>query len=286
MNTIGYSVYAFSMLIASPICAVADNTPLQLATSYDIEQDTIVVENYWVSEKFDGIRARWTGSQLLTRSGTLIHTPHWFTKDWPNVILDGELWIERGQFEKTASVVLSYTPDIRWQHVAFMAFDLPQSELPFEARLKVLRRLIGDANNVSLSLVEQFNLTSLHELEKMLERVLAHSGEGLMLHHKNALYINGRSEQLLKLKKFDDDEAKVIGHVKGKGKYTDVLGALLVQTKEGVIFKLGSGFSDKERENPPPVNSWVTFKYAGKTRNGKPRFASFLRQRPNVDISH
>ncbi|BCO17804.1 ATP-dependent DNA ligase [Alteromonas sp. KC3] len=286
MNRVGYSAYVFSMLVASPLHAAADITPLQLATPYDIEQDTITIENYWVSEKLDGIRARWTGSQLLTRSGTLIHTPHWFTKDWPNVALDGELWIERGQFEKTASVVLSYTPDTRWHHVAFMAFDLPQSDLPFEARLKVLRRLIGDAKNVSLTLVEQYNLTSLHELEKTLDKVLAHSGEGLMLHHKNALYLNGRSEYLLKLKKFDDDEAKVISHVKGKGKYTDVLGALLVQTREGVIFKLGSGFSDKERENPPPVNSWVTFKYAGKTRNGKPRFASFLRQRPNADISH
>ena len=286
MNRVGYSAYAFSMLVASPIHATADNAPLQLATPYDIEQDTIVIENYWVSEKLDGIRARWTGSQLLTRNGTLIHTPHWFTKDWPNVALDGELWIERGQFEKTASVVLSYTPDTRWQHVAFMAFDLPQSGLPFEARLKALRRLIGDAKNVSLSLVEQYNLTSLLELEKTLDKVLSRSGEGLMLHHKNALYLNGRSEYLLKLKKFDDDEAKVISHVKGKGKYTDVLGSLLVQTREGVIFKLGSGFSDKERENPPPVNSWVTFKYAGKTRNGKPRFASFLRQRPSVDISH
>jgi DNA ligase-1 len=56
------------------------------------------------------------------------------------------------------------------------------------------------------------------------------------------------------------------------------LGALVVEEADGTRFRLGTGFSDVERDDPPPVGSVVNFKYHGRTTNGLPRFASFLRQ--------
>ena len=49
---------------------------------------------------------------------------------------------------------------------------------------------------------------------------------------------------------------------------------------DGKRFKIGSGFSDRERDNPPPVGARVTYKYYGLSAQGIPRFASFLRVRP------
>jgi DNA ligase 1 len=57
------------------------------------------------------------------------------------------------------------------------------------------------------------------------------------------------------------------------------MGAIVVETKEGVRFKLGTGFSDALRATPPPIGSLVTYTYRDITPAGKPRFASFLRVR-------
>ena len=60
---------------------------------------------------------------------------------------------------------------------------------------------------------------------------------------------------------------------------TGRLGALLVEMPSGQRFRLGAGFSDADRDNPPPVGSWVTYRYRGTHDGGLPRFASFVRVR-------
>lgn len=52
-----------------------------------------------------------------------------------------------------------------------------------------------------------------------------------------------------------------------------------MKLKNGIIFNLGGGFSNKERLNPPKIGETITFKYYDLTKNGKPKFASFLRVR-------
>ena len=100
-----------------------------------------------------------------------------------------------------------------------------------------------------------------------------------MLRKPNSPYTVGRSYDLLKVKTYKDEEAKVIEHLPGSGKHAGRLGALLVELPNGIQFAIGTGFSDKERDNPPPVGSIITFKYYGYHKSGIPRFASFLRIR-------
>jgi len=75
----------------------------------------------------------------------------------------------------------------------------------------------------------------------------------------------------------DDDDARVLAHLPGKGRHAGRMGALLVETPRGVRFRLGTGFTDRQRDNPPAVGQWVTYRYRGLTEAGVPRFASFLR---------
>ena len=106
-------------------------------------------------------------------------------------------------------------------------------------------------------------------------------GEGLVLHRASALHTAGRSDDVRKLKPVDDAEARVVALEPGRGKYADMTGALWVEwpASEGatIRFKLGTGLSDAQRHSPPPVGSWVTFRYRGTTDKGVPRFASLLR---------
>jgi DNA ligase-1 len=100
-----------------------------------------------------------------------------------------------------------------------------------------------------------------------------------MLHRDASLYRGGRSADLLKLKPYEDAEARVVGHVPGEGKYLGMLGALVVEDTEGRQFRIGTGFTDAKRRDPPPLGSLVTYQFRGRTAKGLPRFASYLRVR-------
>lgn len=115
-----------------------------------------------------------------------------------------------------------------------------------------------------------------------MDLVLAQKGEGMMIKDPNSQYERKRSGALLKVKKFDDAEATIIGIEKGTGRLKHVMGAIKVKTDKGIEFKIGSGFDDAERERPPKVGQRVTYKYQGLTNAGKPRFPTFLRLHPGI----
>ena len=100
-----------------------------------------------------------------------------------------------------------------------------------------------------------------------------------MLHRGASLYRAGRSDDLLKLKEHEDAEARVLAHLPGKGRHAGRMGALWVEMPTGQRFRLGAGFSDADRNHPPPVGAWVTYRFRGTHDGGLPRFASYLRVR-------
>ena len=233
-----------------------------------------------VSEKLDGVRARWDGHRLLTRNGDPIDAPRWFTAGWPAQALDGELWIARGEFQRISDLVRALkTDDDAWKPVRFMAFDLPGDAGRFAQRASRLRELVVRANAPQLGAIAQTHVGDRATLDARLRAVVAAGGEGLVLHRATAHYQGGRSDDLLKYTPADDAEARVVGYRPGKGKYAGMVGALLVVDASGRRFALGSGLSDAQRRNPPQPGTWVTFRYNGLTAKGNPRFARFLRVR-------
>ena len=257
--------------------ARAGEPPLQLARVYQPGMD---LQGYWVSEKLDGVRAYWDGQQLLSRGGNVIAAPDWFLRDFPDQPLDGELWMGRGRFAQVSAAVRRLQPKAEeWRQIRFMLFDLPASGVPFSERIIRMRQLTRDTGSYHLAMVQQRPATDHEALLADLDRVLAAGGEGLMLHHGDSVYQAGRTAALLKVKTFQDAEATVVDYTTGKGKYQGQVGALVVETEAGRRFKLGSGLSDAERTDPPPLGSTVTYKFYGITSTGLPRFASFLRIR-------
>ena len=267
-------LWIFAMTLLSPIAFAQD---ILLAQIY---QQGIDVTQYLVSEKLDGVRAIWDGKQLKSRKGNVINAPDWFIKHLPKTPLDGELWLARGEFDALSGAVRKDVPiDAEWQNITYQIFELPNAAGTFEARAKRIAEIVKQSNTPHLKAVAQYRVKNEAELNKKLKQVVAIGGEGLMLHRANAEYVTGRSDVLLKLKLLLDAEATVIAHLLGKGKYAGKLGALLVEAQDGIRFKLGTGFTDAERENPPKIGSTITYTYRNKTKNGKPKFASFLRVR-------
>jgi DNA ligase-1 len=240
--------------------------------------------DYWISEKYDGLRGYWDGQRLWTRGGERVMAPAWFTDPLPPVPLDGELWAGRSGFERAASTVRSQDAgDAPWRAMRFMVFDMPAHPGGYSARLAALQQRLPPPEAPWIVLVPQTRATTHAALRAQLAAVVEAGGEGLMLHRGSARYHVERNDDLLKVKPFDDAEARVVGHLPGKGRHKGRMGALRVETPEGRRFNLGGGFTDAQRDDPPPVGSIVTYRYNGRTRKGLPRFARFLRVRADVD---
>lgn len=260
-----------------PVLAQTTQTPLMLANVY---RPGIALDDYWVSEKYDGVRAYWDGQRLLTRGGEVIAAPAWFVAGWPSQPLDGELWAGRGRFGQAVATVRTQQPQEQaWRAMRFMAFDLPLHGAVFDQRLPALQQVIAHLNLPWVEAVAQFRVADHAALQALLEGVVAAGGEGLMLHRGSSLYRAERNDDLLKFKPYEDSEAVVIGYTPGKGKYAGMVGALLLQMPNGLRFRLGSGLSDAQRCAPPPLGSQVTYRYRGLNASGIPRFAVFMRVR-------
>lgn len=264
-------------LLASPLSFAKTTQGVLLAQDY---KPGIDVSQYLISEKFDGVRALWDGKSLRFRSGQLITAPAWFTAKLPATPLDGELWLARGKFDALSGIVRKLQPvDAEWQQIKYMVFELPAGSGTFAQRSDELKALVQKSNWPQLQWIEQFKLTSEKALQAKLKQITAQGGEGLMLHKADAPITAGRSPVLLKLKPVSDAEGIVTAHIPGKGKYQGMLGALQIKTEDGHTVKIGTGFTDEQRTNPPAIGSTITYTYRDKTPSGKPRFAAFLRVR-------
>jgi len=254
-----------------------------LATTY---RDDVPVGDFLVSEKLDGVRARWDGRALWTRGGARIAVPATFTRGWLAEPIDGELWIARGRFDDVSALVRRIGTDAHaWREVRFMAFDLPAHPGPFAERIARMRTVVSAARNPHLAMIPQQRFDTRAGLDAELARVVAAGGEGLMLHRRDARYRAGRSDDLLKYKPYEDAEAQVVAHLPGKGKYEGMMGALQVRTRDGRSFRLGTGFTDAQRATPPRLGAWLTYRYNGLTSTGLPRFARFVRMRDDLPPS-
>lgn len=275
--------------IGSPLPAKAKEAdspkaapPLLLAESWDGVTDP---RDWWLSEKLDGVRAYFDGRRFLSRQGNVYHAPDWFLAGLPVVPLDGELWLGRKKFQRAVSIVRRQDQTDLWQEIAFLIFDAPALAEPFEHRLRFLTDLLQQQRPPFARVHEHVRCQGRAHLEEELARVEAAGGEGLMLRQPGSHYAVGRSPTLLKVKRFHDAEARVVGHQPGAGRHRGRLGALLAELANGVRFAVGTGLSDAERASPPPVGSVITFRYQELSEAGVPRFPSYVGLRHDHSLS-
>lgn len=261
----------FTAFITSTFAQTPD---LMLLSQYQ-DQD---IQGWVMSEKLDGVRGFWDGKQLISRQGNPLSPPDYFVKDFPPFAIDGELFSERGKFEEISTTVRGGKG---WHKLKLQVFDVPNAEGNLFERLEKLRNYLKQKPTPYIAIIEQIPIRDKAYLQDFYQKVLTEKGEGVVVRNPNSTYIHGRSAQILKLKPTFDEECTVVAHHKGKGKYANKLGAITCENSRG-RFRIGSGFSDKERENPPPIGSLITYKYRGLTESGKPRFATFWRVRTDL----
>ncbi len=273
----------FFLFISLSLSAQAGAKPsLMLLKVYDDEKVNLATGNWVWSEKYDGMRAYWDGKQLLSRGGHSIAAPRWFLHALPPFAIDGELWLGRGQFQQTVSVVRQSKPDQRWQKIHYQIFEVPHARGDLFVRLHRLAFFLEKHPASFIHIIQQHKIYSKELVKRQLEKIVSQGGEGLVVRDASLPYQAGRLSSALKVKVFEDAECTVVGYVAGKGKYSGLVGSLKCRLADGKVVRLGSGLTDLERANPPKLQQVVTFKFMGLTQKGLPRHPVFLRVRKDA----
>ena len=276
-------VVAFLTLLVAVVPALT-STQNHVPMLPQVYRPEVDIKGWWMSEKLDGVRAYWDGKALYSKNGVVFSPPPEFTAGFPPFPLEGELWGGRATFARTVSTVLQQHAHPGWLELKYAIFDVPGAAGSFRHRLKKAQGWVSEHHPAYMLLIPQTEVKDAAHLLHYLDEVVEGGGEGLIVRDPEGIYAPGRSATIFKVKHFEDAEATVVGHVAGNGRNQGRLGALRVHTSEGVEFKIGTGFTDMEREDPPPLGAVITYKYSGYYNSGIPRFPVYLRVRADSDI--
>lgn len=212
--------------------------------------------------------------------------------------LHGELMV-KGDFNDVQSGVMRIEGEPDFYYVVYDYWD---SDEQYQFRKLKWQSFVDNLENKHVESCPCFYVNNPEECERKLEQYIARGFEGAVLRDSRSLYKQGRhtlkSQALLKLKKFYDDEAIVIGFEeklhnenvqekdeRGYSKRSqkkegmvpaNTLGALVVKWKD-VEFKIGSGYTDIQRQEiwdnrEKLLGKLVTFKYQELSKYNVPRF--------------
>jgi DNA ligase-1 len=241
------------------------------------------ITGWYISEKLDGVRALWTGSHFISRGtrdgGQIYNVPEWFRRSMPaGAVLDGELWLGRGRFNECSGICRRQVPrDADWKQMTFVVFDAPLYGGPFEERLRYVQHLCARDGLANIVAHKQSGLVSMDQIPALLKVVEGMKGEGLIARKPGSLYEFGRrSPAMRKIITKVREDGHVVGYTEGKGKASGMMGTLHVKLADGVIADVGTGFTDVERKNPPPIGAYVTIEFREKGKTGKPRFPAYI----------
>ena len=219
-----------------------------------------------------------------------------------NFIFDGELVAIDTDLENTYknTMKLSRTKDLEKHGLKMLVFDympvrnflLQKCPIAYSTRRAELSAIF-DLNNFKyfelLPMLYKGKDTA--KIIDILNEQTAAGQEGIMINITDAPYEFKRTNNLLKVKKFQDTELKIIGFEEGINKLTGTLGAFICEYKNNIV-KVGSGLSDEDRayfwtNKDKYLNKYITVKYFEETYDSKTklpslRFPIYLRVREDI----
>ncbi len=245
--------------------------------------------------KLDGVRCIVKSDGMWTRKGKrLISAPHiledlqQFFKKYPDAILDGELYCDKlaNDFNKIISLVRQSKPTKEdliesKEYIELHTYDYASHKGTFLERYNALTDHY-DAGELpkSCRLVMTFIVNSKEDLVQRYEQYMEEGYEGQMIRFPDSLYVNKRTNSLLKDKQFVTEEFTICGVEEGKGNMSGKVGKLWFLTKEGKKFEAAVNgtwaYLAKLLKAKDLIGKEATVRYQNLTEEGKPRFGKVV----------
>lgn|SRR5215475_1109391 len=243
-----------------------------------------------VEPKLDGIRAVCVQGEFQSRTGkpmwNVSHIGQQLAELGP-LVFDGEL-IHK-DWNNTISVVHTQsqvTSDIIYYIFDMLELEEWQNRLCTRMQVQRSRALLGTIKETSqIKIVSQWVCETYDDILEVYDDYLKQGLEGIVIKSVQGFYVFRRHHAWMKLKPSSTVDCQVTGIQEGTGKYTGIMGALMVDVG-GQMCGLGTGFTDDERKSmweSPPIGKMVEVRYQEVTKEGVLRFPSFLRMRPDLD---
>ena len=252
--------------------------------------------------KIDGIRALIANGRLVSRSLKLI--PNERLRVLLESMLpegaDGEISRD-GDFYDTTSFVMTKNAelDVFFKFYWFdWVYDSPDT--PYASRVSAIKKYVAvnaeSLEGVVVPLLPDV-VRDVSQLQKYERIALSKGFEGVIIRRPEGRYKYGRSTLrdalLIKIKTFADAEATITGFeelVRKDGSMGNTLGAIVAATEAGVNFKIGSGFTERQRceiwnDRKCLVGKYVKFKYSDYNNKTAPRFPIFIGVRHFDDLT-
>lgn len=247
------------------------------------------------SPKLDGIRCLKINNNVVSRN--LKRIPNNYIRllieqHCPNGF-DGEIVCPNKTFNEIQSLVMSEEGEPEF---IFQVFDYVKNDLKKEYinRLEDLHYFSKNNKFSFIKFLFPIKINNIKELVNFEEQQINLGFEGIMVRTTNSPYKCGRSTIkecfLLKIKKFNDSEAKIIGFKEQKNN-PNTLGSILVKDINTAIeFEIGTGFDDNLKfqiwnNKNNYYNKIITYSYQSSGMKNKPRFPSFKGFRHINDIT-
>lgn len=242
------------------------------------------IENFAVSEKFDGVRGIWDGKEMFSKNGKKLAIPPCFAEKLAVLELkdgefvEGEIWADYGKFAEVSSLARRKNPTCaEFESVKYLIFNAQLNESSdFLANLSKIQSILESHKTPQIRTITQHKFSNASEVSDFFNTVIAKGGEGVILRDSHTAF---------KLKAQHDAECKIIDYTRGKGRLSGKVGAIVCESladknsgiKNGIIFRIGSGLSDKMRTNPPKIGTIITYKFSGVSKNSVPLHTRFWR---------
>lgn len=237
---------------------------VQLAKKYDPEKN-YNVGNWFATPKYDGLRGLFLNGKLYSRNNKpfvgfedIEAELAEICEEYDLNCVDGELFSKEYTFQELQSMILTKKgihPTIK-KEIQYVIFAIRNANADNQFSTPVMYRTMQEIAEryygtrlVFLEAVQIHNNPT--AIQAFTNLCIEQGFEGSVLRNPYKSYVPGRSDYLLKVKMFEEEDLTVVNVFEGAGKYVGKLGGVICETIiDGVQIKteVGSGFSDEERE--------------------------------------
>lgn len=280
--------------------------PCMLASGYEQKLVDKIPFPAYVQLKLDGMRfnaiVRSGEVEFRSRNGKELELLGFLEDEFKtmagdmDVVFDGELTVQEngivlnrqtgnGILNKATKGTISKEEASKvcatvWDAIPYEYFMDGYYNRKYEQRFEYLKTCVSKITTSKVKLVPNNVVNNADEANNLFAQYYASGEEGIILKNVEGIWENKRSKHQIKYKGELECDLKIVGLEEGAGKYQGKLGALLVESSDGILrVSVGSGLTDEDRtvlNSTTILGKIIAVKYNARIKNAKGEESLFL----------